>query len=149
MKKIPSECLKRASFRVENRPKKTSILLPSWENVQKGKITPSFKKRQNLRNEIRSIGIRTGRGSVSTAKDKIIWVGKDNPARVEEGNFKKRKQMVLYGHSRGINDPRVFLEQSQKTFFIFIGEILSDLKLGFRIVVIIQVGYIQGNEEGQ
>jgi hypothetical protein len=76
-------------------------------------------------------------------------VGKDNPARVEEGNFKKRKQMVLYGPCRRINDARVFLEQNQKTFFIFSGEILSDLKLDFRIVVIIQVGYIQGNEEGQ
>jgi hypothetical protein len=56
---------------------------------------------------------------------------------------------MLDGRSRGIKDWGVFLQQSQKAFFIFIGEILSDLKLGFRIVVIIQVGYIQGNEEGQ
>jgi len=102
-----------------------------------------------LRNDIRSIGKGIGRESVSTAKDKIIKVDEDNPARGEEGNFKKRKQMVLYGRYRCINDPRVFLEQNQKTFFIFRGETLSDLKLDFRIVVIIQVSYIQGNEEGQ
>jgi hypothetical protein len=85
---------------------------------------------------------------VSTAKDKILWVRENGPARMKEGNFKKKKQMVLYGKHRGINDPGIFLEQSQKAFFIFIGEMLSGLKLDFRIIVIIKAGYLQGNEEG-
>ncbi len=94
------------------------------------------------------MGIQTGKGGVSTAKDKISWGRKDHPARGEEGNFKKRKQMGLCGHRRQINDARILLEQNQKTLFILGREIFSDLKLDFRIVVIIQVGYIQGNKKG-
>ena len=112
MKKIPSECLKRASFPSGKQTEKSFDLTALLGKCPKGIDHAPFKKRQNLRNEIRSIGIETGKGSVSTAKDKNIWVGEDNPARMEEGNFKKRKQIVLYGHSRGINDPRVFLEQN-------------------------------------
>ncbi|MGA2957718.1 MAG: hypothetical protein ABSF48_18580 [Thermodesulfobacteriota bacterium] len=54
--------------------------------------------------------------------------------------------MILYGQHRRINDTRVFFELGQKTFFISIGEMLSELKLDSRIVVIIKVGNIQGNE---
>jgi hypothetical protein len=79
----------------------------------------------------------------------MVWAGQDHPARGEEGNLKKQKQMVLYGRGRRKNDARVFLEQSQKTFFISSGEILSDLKLDFRIVVIIQVSHIHWNDKGQ
>ncbi len=55
--------------------------------------------------------------------------------------------MIHYGKHRRINDPRVLFEKAQKTFFIFIGEMLSELKRDPRIVVIIKVGNIQGNEE--
>jgi len=74
-------------------------------------------------------------------------VREDDLTRVEKGNFKERKQMILYGKHRRINDPRVFFEKAQQTFFIFIGEMFSELKLDPRIVVIIKVGNIQGNEE--
>jgi|GEM_PF-2396926 hypothetical protein len=121
------------------------VLSPSWENVPKGYITPSFRKHQNFGNEIRNFGKRTGR-IVSTTKDKILWVREGDLTRVEEGNFKERKQMILYGQHRRINDTRVFFELGQKTFFISIGEMLSELKLDSRIVVIIKVGNIQGNE---
>jgi hypothetical protein len=101
-----------------------------------------------LRKEIRSLEIQKGEGRVSTAKNNIIRLNGDNPARGKEGNFKKRKQMALYRRCPRINDARVFLEQNQKALFIFRREIFSDLKLDSRIVVIIQVGHIHGNEEG-
>jgi hypothetical protein len=87
-------------------------------------------------------------GSVSTAKNNIIRLSGDNPARGQEGNFEKRRQVVLYRRCRRINDARIFLEQNQKAFFFLSGVIFSDLKLDFRVIAIIQVGHIQGNEEG-
>lgn len=115
---------------MEKRPKRGDHAL-----IQK---KSKFQKRDS---ELRG----TGR-IVSTTKDKILWVREGDLTRVEEGNFKERKQMILYGQHRRINDTRVFFELGQKTFFISIGEMLSELKLDSRIVVIIKVGNIQGNE---
>jgi len=55
--------------------------------------------------------------------------------------------MVLGGRYRRINKTRVFFKKNQKALFLFSGEMLSDLKLDFRIVVEIQVGNIQRNDE--
>ena len=78
-----------------------------------------------------------------------MGASQDPPAGREEGNFEKQKQMVLCGHCRRIDDARVFLEQNQKALVILRREIFSDPKLDFRIVVKIQVGYIQGNKKGE
>ena len=55
---------------------------------------------------------------------------------------------MLDGRSRGIKDWGVFLQQSQKAFFIFIGEAFPGLQLDFRVLVIVEVGHINRNEEG-
>jgi hypothetical protein len=93
------------------------------------------------------MGKGKGCGRVSTAEDKVVRLGKDSLTGGEKRNLKKRRQMIECGQRRRIMDPRIFLEQDQKTFFIFRGEILSDLKLDLRIVVIVEVGHIQRNEE--
>jgi len=73
---------------------------------------PDSKSVKTWKTGFERIGIRIGKGWVSTAKDRILGVSQDYPARREEGNFEKRKQKVLYGHCRHINDARVFLEQN-------------------------------------
>jgi hypothetical protein len=55
--------------------------------------------------------------------------------------------MVLGRGYRRINKTRIFFKENQKALFLFSGKTLSDLKLDFRIVVEIQVGNIQRNEE--
>jgi len=93
------------------------------------------------------MGIQTEERLVSTAKHKVIWGRGDNAARGQKGNRKKRKQRVLYRGYWHINIARIFLKQNQKAFFLFSGETLTALKFDFRIVVKIQVGYIQRNGE--
>jgi len=76
-----------------------------------------------------------------------MWGSEDNLAKGEEGNFEKGKQMVWGRRYRRINKTRVLFKRNQETFFLFSGETLADLKFDFRIVVEIQVGNIQRNEE--
>jgi len=53
------------------------------------------------------------------------------------------------GQLRKVKNPGVFLDKSQKIFFIGIGEVFPDPQIDFLVVDMVQVGHIQRNEDGQ
>ena len=68
---------------------------------------------------------------------------------MEKGKFYQRSQVMLKRNVRGMKDPGVFLEPKEKIFFIIIGETLPSLQLDVRVVIVIQVGNLNGDKEGQ
>jgi hypothetical protein len=56
---------------------------------------------------------------------------------------------MLKRNVRGMKNPGVFLEPKEKIFFIIIGETLPSLQLDVRVVIVIEVGNLNGNQEGQ
>ena len=56
---------------------------------------------------------------------------------------------MLKRNVRGVKNPGVFLEPEEKIFFIIIGETLPSLQLDIRVVIVIEVGNLNGNKEGQ
>jgi hypothetical protein len=143
-----SECLRHAISPGGKQTGKGFDLTSLQEKCPKGTGRALIQKALKLEKRDSEYGDTKRGGRVSTAKNNIIRLSGDNPARGQEGNFEKRRQVVLYGRCRRINDARIFLEQNQKAFFFLSGEIFSDLKLDSRVIAIIQVGHIQGNEEG-
>jgi hypothetical protein len=67
---------------------------------------------------------------------------------LQEGKFQQRDQTLLGGEPRVIKNPGILLDHGQKVFFIFSGEVFSGEEIDVFVVAVVEIRYIQGNEEG-
>ena len=67
---------------------------------------------------------------------------KEGKIRLKEKNFRKGDHVILGGQPRGIKNPGVLLDKSQKVFFICFGEVFPHQQIDVLVVGMVQVGHI-------
>jgi hypothetical protein len=110
-----------------------------------GKRAPNYaalflRRRRKCRFSKR--GKLSGKNSFSTAKYGSLGILKEGRIRLKEKNFWKGDHVMLDGQPWGIKKPGVFLDKSQKIFFICIGEVFPDQQIDVLVVGMVQVGHI-------
>jgi hypothetical protein len=99
--------------------------------------------------KFRKYGKLRRREGGSTTKHEILYIlGKEWRKDLQEGKFQQKRQALLNGDPRIIEDPSILFDDGQKIFVIFGGEVLSGQEIDVFVVVVIEVGHIHGNEEG-
>ena len=85
---------------------------------------------------------------VSAAKHGTVGVCKDVQIGVQEKDFRKGDHERMDRQRRRRKNAGILLDKSQKVLLIGIGEVFPDPQINLLVIGMVQVGQIQGDEDG-